>query len=223
MKSEINILIHGFSGNTGDIAYLGDFLRKKGRDIHLVALAGHGGTKKQLATSTHADWIGSAKNEVAKFVDHYEKINLMGFSMGGLICATLAADFGAEKIGKIVFINSPIYFWNGKIIVKDITSRDKEKIAYYKNSAKSTGPKPAVEFLRMLSHAKGLLADTMPPSLILQCMDDESVRHKSAAYLKEKLGARATVKYYQGGCHQIFVRESDLREALCADIYDFIG
>ncbi|MDR2182932.1 MAG: alpha/beta fold hydrolase [Clostridiales bacterium] len=226
MKSEINIIIHGFGGSTAEIAYLADFLRAKGANVHVVALAGHGGTKRRLAQTTHSDWIASARDQVAKLADIYDKINLMGFSMGGLISAHLAAEFGAEKIGKIVFINTPIYFWNVKIIAGDVMRRDTERIAYYANSASRVGAKSAVEFLRILSRSKRLLARAdmpMPASLILQCMDDESVRHKSAGYIKDRLGAAATLKYYEGGRHLIFTQNTALRDIVCGDIYSFIN
>ena len=222
MASEINIIIHGFGGSVADIIYLADFLAAKGLNTHVAALAGHGGGKKQLAATSHLDWIASAKTQIDKFVDKYDKINLLGFSMGGLISAKLAANFGAEKIGKIVFVNTPIYFWNGKIIARDIIGRDKARIAYYRASARGIAAKSGLDFLRILAHSKRLLADTMPPSLILQCMDDEAVRHKSAGYIKARLGEKATVKYYEGGCHLVFVEETTLRDIVCADIYEFI-
>ena len=222
MASEINIIIHGFGGSVADVIYLADFLNAKGMNIHVAALAGHGGGKKQLAATSHLDWIASAKAAVDKFADKYDKINLLGFSMGGLIAANLAADFGVEKIGKIVFVNTPIYFWNGKIIARDIIGRDRQRIAYYRASARGLAAKSGVDFLRILAHSKRLLANTMPPSLILQCMDDEAVRHKSAGYIKARLGENATVKYYEGGCHLIFAEDVPLRDIACADIYDFI-
>jgi len=228
--SEINIIIHGFGGNPGELAYLTDFIRTKGLNTHVVTLAGHGGTRKQLAATNHEDWIQSVKIEIKKLMDSYDKINLVGFSMGGLIAVNMVSIFGKDKIGKVVFINTPIYFWNLKIIAKDvlgnIAGRRKGKISYYVNAASKTGIKSGINFLKIRSQTKRLLknakGDYMPVSLILQCTHDESVRYKSAKYLKAKLGPSAHLKCYEGGCHQVFARTLHLRDIVCDDICNFI-
>lgn len=215
----INIIVHGFGGEPGDIQYLADYLVKNDVNISIVSLAGHGGTKKELWATTYEDWIGSVRDEVEKHLAAASKVNLIGFSMGGLISANLAAMLPVDKI---VLINSPIFVWNLKIILMDIFKGDREKIAYYMASSKKTGAKPALEFLKLLSKTKGVLGEVKASSLILQCTADETVRHKSAAYLKKKLGEKASLKYYEGGCHQVFLRAEDLRDEVCGDVARFV-
>ncbi|MCL2573195.1 MAG: alpha/beta fold hydrolase [Defluviitaleaceae bacterium] len=221
--TETNILIHGFGGHIGETQYLSDYLRTRGLATHDIALAGHGKARRELVATTHKDWIESARAEVARLLCEYERVNLIGFSMGGLISAHLAMEFGAQRVGKIVFINTPIYFWNPKIIARDIISRDREKIEYYKKSIRNTTGRPTMEFLRMLSRSKRMFSDALPPSLVLQCMDDESVRHKSAAYIKERIGECAMLKYYDGGCHTVLMQDGELREVVCKDVYGFVS
>ncbi|MCL2397273.1 MAG: alpha/beta fold hydrolase [Defluviitaleaceae bacterium] len=219
MGTEINVIIHGFGGRVDDVQYLANHLHSRGLDVHTVPLAGHGGSRKDLLATSHTDWIQSAMAEVDRLAEQYDKINLIGFSMGGLIGLHLAA---AHNVNKMVFVNTPIYFWNPKIIAADVLRLDKEKIAYYAASTRSTGPKPGINFLQMLVASKKILSSVDFPCLVLQCTHDEAVRPKSAAYLKEKLGEQTRVKHYNGGCHQVFVKATELRDEVCGDVYEFI-
>jgi esterase/lipase len=216
------LIIHGFNGNPDELGYLNKYLQEKGFDTRTVLLAGHGDTKKALRKSSHTSWIGSAEAAVKELTQEYEHINLIGFSMGGLICANLASMPGIDKI---VFINTPIYFWNLKIILNDVVksvfNRNFEKIAYYKKSVLGVSVKSSVDFLRILAKSKQAFKNIQNQSLIIQCKNDESVHFKSAGYIKKKIGDNAELKYYNGGCHQVF-DDIALRDLVCGDIHTFL-
>ena len=227
MESEMNIIIHGFGGTTGDVAHLEDFMSTEGLLVHVPLLAGHGGRKKELAASTPAEWIESVRIEIAKHLESHDKVNLLGFSMGSFIAVHLAAEYGAEKIGKIVLINTPIHFWNTKVIAKDLAAREKGSLTSYVNKAVSKGIKSGMDFLSMLSNTKKTLSDAnlmriMPATLIVQSANDETVRPKSAEYIRLKMGDIAQVKYYENVSHHIFTKNIDFRDTICQDICDFI-
>ena len=222
-KNDVFLIIHGFGGGTYEIEYLVKHLQEKGLDTYTVSLAGHGGTKKELTASSHVDWIQSAGKAIDELRLKYRNISLVGFSLGGLISVHFAS---LPEIRKIVFINTPIYFWNIKIILNDIISgvyhREYEKIVYYQKSVSGVSIKSSADFLRILSQSKRMFKDISKPSLILQCINDESVHYKSAEYIKEKIGNYADLHYYNGSCHQVFTVSVDLRDLVCDDIYKFL-
>ena len=41
-------------------------------------------------------------------------------------------------------------------------------------------------------------------------------------YIQSKLPLYARVQYYEGGCHQVFMKAVELRDAVCGDIYEFL-
>ena len=219
----ICIIIHGFGGDTKEVQYLHDFLSKRGIDVRMVSLAGHGGTKKDLRASTHHDWIKSAKEAIADIAP--QKVDLIGFSMGGLICAQLA---DMPHVNKLVFANTPIYFWNAKVIIGDIISgiftRQFEKIMYYVKATARISFKSSIDFLRILFSTKKKFATISKPSLVLQCRNDETVWPSSAQYIKRKIGKMARLRYYKGGRHQLFCDSAaEFRDAACEDIYQFLN
>ena len=222
-KADVYVIIHGFGGSADEIEYLAQYLRAKGLDIRTVSLAGHGGTKRELAGSSYPDWINSVKNSINELAVEYQNINLIGFSLGGLLSAHFAS---IDSVKKVVFINTPIYLWNIKLILRDfihdIHGGKFSKIDYYRKSVSSVSIKSGIDFLIVLGKTKKMFASVSKPSLILQCKNDETAYYKSAVFIKEKIGISATLLYYDGGCHQVFTAAVDLRDKVCADIYNFL-
>ena len=216
------MIIHGFGGSTKEVQYLCDFLNTQGIYTHMVSLAGHGGTKKELSATSHLDWIQSAEKAIAEFAPH--KVDLIGFSMGGLICVRLAA---LPYVNKLVFVNTPIYFWNIKVILGDIIggifSRQFERVAYYTKSVSRVSVKSGIDFLRILRSSKKEFAHIRKPSLIIQCKNDETVWPRSAEYIRRNIGKSARLQYYSGGRHQLFCdMAAEFRDSACEEIYRFL-
>jgi len=218
-----NILIHGFGGCPKELNFLNDFLRKHGLNSHVITLTGHGGTKKDLHQTSYNDWINSAKAEVAKLAANNNKINLIGFSMGGLICIRLAQMF---NVNKLVLINTPIFFWNlpliAKRVMQDLLSGTRENIKYYFRSSAKISIKSSIDFLKILFTTLPLIKCVRSKTLILQCTEDETVYYRSAFYLKRAIGKRTKLLLFKGGCHLVFVNDIMLREKYSKHIYNFL-
>jgi len=224
VRDEINVIIYGFGGCNDDIAYLEKYLEDRGMDTYVLTLAGHGGTKQDLHDTSHLDWLESARREASEIAKGYDKVNLLGFSMGGLLGIHLS-EMGKE--GKLVLINTPIYCWNFGVITRsvidDLRSGGRENISYYMKNSGKYSAKSIIDFLKLLHMSKNIISGVERECLILQCIDDEIVHHKSADYIKEKLGDGAKLRYYDGGFHQIFVKALDVRDTVCEDIYRFLN
>ena len=222
-KDNVYVIIHGFGGSTNEIEYLAEYLQAKGLDIHTVSLAGHGGTKRELTGSSYTDWLKSVKNSIDELTAKYQSINLIGFSLGGLLSAHFAS---LDCVKRVVFINTPIYLWNINLILRDfindIHAGRSNKIDYYRKSISSVSIKSGIDFLVILEKTKKIFASVSKPSLILQCKNDETAYYKSAVFIKEKIGISANMLYYDGGCHQVFTAAVDLRDKVCVDIYKFL-
>jgi len=220
LKENIYLLVHGFNGNPGELEYLNQYLQDKGLDARTVLLDGHGSDKKALRKSSHTSWLSSVETVLLELAQEYKHITLIGFSMGGLLCINFASLPGIDKI---ILINTPIYFWNLKIILSDVAkgifSKKFEKVAYYKKSVFGVSAKSGIDFLRLLAKSKQRLKEIKIPSLVLQCRNDESVHFKSGKYIKDKIGGNADLKYYDGGYHQVF--ESELKDLVCDDVYAY--
>ncbi|MDX9871774.1 MAG: alpha/beta fold hydrolase [Clostridia bacterium] len=221
--NNVCVIIHGFGGGLKEIAYLKEFLQRNNQTVETILLAGHGVSKKELGDSTYLEWLSSADRAFRRITRQYDSVTLIGFSMGGLIATYLANKYQAEKI---VLVNTPVYFWNVQVILKsvlqDLRQNRRDHIRYYQRAFARTPVRSGLQFLHILAKGKEWFQHIKCPTLILQCRDDESVKPKSAAYIESKIKAESTLKYYEGGCHQIFSNACDCRESACRDILGFI-
>ena len=221
-KKIANILIHGFGGDFDEIEYLKLFLQARGHFVYTASLAGHRGTKKDLSRSSYVDWLKSVNSSIKSLYKKYDKINLIGFSMGGLLAMNFAH---LGKVGSIVCINSPIFFWNIKLIAKDILNgiikKDYEKIKYYTNSVGKISIKSSLDFICLLITTSPKIRHIKKPTLILQCKDDETVWHNSAKYIQKRV-AGSKMKLYEGGSHRIFLNDYNIASVICRDIELFL-
>jgi len=218
-----NVLIHGFGGCPKELKHLNAYLLQRGLVTYIITLAGHGGTKRDLHKTSYKDWLKSAHAEVAQLVGRYDKVNLIGFSMGGLICVRLAQKF---KINRIVLINTPVFFWNipliTKRIFKDLLGGKRDNINYFLKSTFRVSLKSSIDFLKILFTTLPTLKHIRNKTLILQCLDDETVYYRSAFYLKRVLGKKAKLHLFKGGCHLVFVNDIILRDKYNECVYKFV-
>ncbi|MDP4120730.1 MAG: alpha/beta fold hydrolase [Bacillota bacterium] len=225
MKDTAYLLLHGFGGSPEELNYLKNYLESKGLDVYSILLSGHGGGKTEMSKSKNSDWIKSAEDFYDKYQKEYHKICLIGFSMGGLLSTRLAVH---DKVDKLVLVNTPVYFWNLKVIASDIFGgilhRNRKALLEYKKSIFDTTPIAVyLSFLALLFQTKKLYHLVKKPTLVLQCKRDEAVYWKSAEFIKHEINLQAKLNIYPGGCHQVFNYASILRDQMCEDIYTFLS
>ena len=231
IETDIYIIVHGFAGGIYEIEPLYNFLKSKDLNVHSILLAGHGGTKKDLSDFSYIDWIESAVYQVKEILKQYEenntnaKITFIGFSMGSLICAHLTDYFYAKRV---IFVNTPVYYWNFNQIIKNIIGDIKRKefsnINHYRKSIVNSPPKALINFLIILNKTKRKFSSVCikrANPLILQCLDDDTVKSKSADFIKSEIGAAAKIIYYKHGGHLVFLSET--ARQIIKDICDYIG
>jgi len=109
-------IVHGFLGNaTTGFDDLPRILKKNRIDFWMTQLQGHG-YDDDINTFNYKKCLRQVEIEYQVFQQQYEKVYIMGFSMGGVIAGHLASHYGADKMVLI----SPAFKYGGgnKIISK---------------------------------------------------------------------------------------------------------
>ena len=91
------LLIHGFTSSPDIMRPVLNHLHEQGYTVYAPLLAGHGTTNENLKNSTKDDWLESAKQAYLKLSQDYQKISVVGLSLGGLLTLQLAILYPAIK------------------------------------------------------------------------------------------------------------------------------
>ena len=91
------ICLHGFTGTPYDVGPAVNALSKIGLPAVAPLLPGHGyrdrvEQERQFAQITQAGMLAAARQEVLRARAHYRQVGMFGFSMGGAIALSLAAE-----------------------------------------------------------------------------------------------------------------------------------
>jgi carboxylesterase len=198
------ILVHGFAGSIEEVEPLKIILEKKGYAVTCPELAGHS-TKEALRTVTYRDWIASVKEVCERHSKQNGNIVLIGFSMGGLINAHIAAK---KNVAAFITINTPIYYWDIKRIVKnlfhDIKTGERANIKYYWDSSTKTPLKGLLNFTKILRLSKLLFKEITCPALVAHGKLDDTAHIKSADFIYHKLASKnKKLIFYPNAGHKI--------------------
>ena len=100
-KDEEVLLIHGFTGTPAQMRPLGDVLKGEGYAVRGILLPGHGTNLKDMERSNWPEWLGAAEDALEELLAKYGKVDVIGFSMGGLIALNLAARFPVHRVATV--------------------------------------------------------------------------------------------------------------------------
>jgi carboxylesterase len=103
------LCLHGLTGTPFEVRPLAEALGAAGYSVEVPRLAGHGGTLRELAATHWSDWLASAETAMDDLRRRIgsRPINVVGFSMGGLLALRLARQF-PERIAAQVIIAAPL-------------------------------------------------------------------------------------------------------------------
>lgn len=86
------LLIHGFAGSRRDFNDLGQRLQAEGHTVRMLRLPGHGTQPQDFAGVTPDQLRAHVAAEHAALAATHERVDVVGFSMGGALATLLAAE-----------------------------------------------------------------------------------------------------------------------------------
>lgn len=195
----IVIFIHGFMGSPRQFDKLAESIHRAGFSAAAVLLPGHGSTTKAFSSGTMESWLNHAYAEVERFLE-YDKIYLVGHSMGGLIAINMAIKYG-KRIAGIFLIACPFKF--STFSKQTLSVRLKQafysknhpmKAAYLTSSSVPLRPniiwhstKPTSELKKLMRLTTDKLSDVHVPVTAIYSASDELISIDSLDILKAGL------------------------------------
>ncbi len=92
------LIIHGYTGYTGEYYPLARKLHQMGYAVSLPRLPGHGTNRHDFKSTGWKDWLNHVDNAYADLAAEYSRVFIVGLSMGGILTLILAARYNPERI-----------------------------------------------------------------------------------------------------------------------------
>jgi len=96
------LCLHGFTGSPHTMQPVSDAVVAAGFDVTAPCLPGHGTVVDDMLDTTWADWSATVEEAYRRARAAHDRVVLVGLSMGGALCAWLAARHGVDAVA---FIN----------------------------------------------------------------------------------------------------------------------
>lgn len=204
------VLCHGYLAAPKEVRKLAEYLYNLGHSVYGVRLKGHGTAPRQLADTTHEQWVESFNRGYAIIKNEHENLIVGGFSAGGLL-SLLAGGTKNKGIKGIFCINAAlklndikshlvpsVSFWNDLLDKFNIQTG---KMEYVENNSESPDVNYGRNYLngvreldRLIGLTKKNLENITSPTLIIQADEDPVVNSKSADMISETIRSNCVEK-----------------------------
>lgn len=222
------LLLHGFTGNTSDVRQLGRFLEKKEIPSYSFNYEGHSEKPEKILQSSPYVWYKQALEKYDELKNKgYEKIYVVGLSIGGVLALKLSIDRDVEAVSTVcspMFLKTEEELLNNfKTYARNFKKRFEGKeegeieteIENYSDLSVFTDIKCIIESTREQ------LIEVDRPIFIAQGKKDNVINPKSADIIYDEVDSEIKeIKVYENSGHVLPI-DND-KEAFFEDYYEFL-
>jgi len=96
--SEAVLALHGYTGSPRDLRFIAERLGAAGFTVAVPRLPGAGTDLSDLSTTSRHDWFRRSYDAWLDLRSRYDRVSILGYSMGGLLALELAAHVMPKKL-----------------------------------------------------------------------------------------------------------------------------
>jgi carboxylesterase len=229
------LLLHGFGDTPRTLEYAAALLHERGYSVRVPLLPGHGRTLRAFADSQAEQWLAAARSALASMRERYERVSLVGLSMGGALSVLLAADDPELPALVLVapYLDAPplvrrLARWHRAVAIGApyLSGTNPRSIHDDAERARSLAygamtPRSLAELTHLADRARAVLPRVVSPTLIIQSREDTRVAPSVAERAYERLGAREKRLVWMEGCGHIITVDRR-RDEVLARMADWI-
>lgn len=221
------LLVHGFTGSPGEMLPLGQYLNKCGYTVKGILLPGHGTTPEDLRKTDWQDWYGKLIKEYNSLAKKYNKVFVIGLSMGGLLTLYLASQ--SKITGGIASLCAPIYIADKRVKITPLLKYFKKYIKKPGNGNKYPGyywydcypVRSLANLLKLIKVVKINLENITCPTLLIQAKKDGTIDPSSAQFIYSQISTANKELIWLGESGHIVTLDKE-KEKVFLEIEKFI-
>ncbi|WP_240419632.1 alpha/beta hydrolase [Paenibacillus periandrae] len=200
MEKRHCLMLHGFTGGPYELTPLAAYLTEQGTVCHVPTLPGHDPELSTLGETNWHDWLEAAAMEASSLTAQYGEIDLVGFSMGGLISAYIANRY---PIRRLVLLNAAVFYFSPYRFMRELVRRIQMDDWSNWGKVRRTPLKATRQFIMLNKQMRPELPMIKVPTLIAQGEQDGIIHPKSAHYLFNQLQGEKEIEFFPEARHMI--------------------
>jgi carboxylesterase len=214
------LLLHGFGDTPQALTSLAVDLHARGYGVYAPLLPGHGRTLRDFRASGEREWTDAARAALDTMRQRYQRVALVGLSMGGALAATLAAEHADTPVVVLLapYLVPPrqirLIARNASLVgalTPYLPSRNGRSILDPEERRKALGygastARLVADLVRVADRAYAALPRVSAPTLYVQSRDDHRIPADGAARAFAAVGASdKRLEWLTGAGHVITV------------------
>jgi carboxylesterase len=92
------LLLHGYTGYAGNFRYLAEEIVEAGPSVCVPRLPGHATNSADFRRSNAREWVRTAVDSYLDLASRYERVSVVGLSMGALLATLVATQFPVRRL-----------------------------------------------------------------------------------------------------------------------------
>lgn len=209
--NEIGILFfHGYCGGPFEVEPLIKHIKNIYPNVYIRTFYhfGHSSYEK-LVNVQYEQWIKLAEAEYETMTMSFEKVIVVGYSMGGVIAGHIASKY---DVYRLILLSAAFNYINYKLIWDESSSKLFDKIniffrkfkkkvtekqennlpgiGWIKSKAKATGVSSTREFQKLVAYVRPNIGTIHCPTLVVDAGNDFLVPPSSAEYIISEIDSK---------------------------------
>ena len=192
------LLIHGFTGSTSSVVYLGRRLSEAGFNVEGPRLSGHGTRWEDLNNVSCKDWLRDVESSYSNLRKNSKIIFAAGLSMGGMLSLRMAELHpeirGVITINHFLFVDSPLAPFTPviKLFLKSVPGQTGDiKDPAEKEISYGRTPVAGVHEVRKLQKiVRKDIGRIVVPALMFKSKNDHVVKIRSTVWAYENISSK---------------------------------
>ena len=194
------LLFHGFTGGPYEMQPLADVLEEDGYRTMVPVLSGHDEELTGLKHVCHTDWLKDADRYAEQALRECEVLDVVGFSMGGLLAAYVANRY---RIRRLVLIGAAIIYISPARFVQAFRDMVRERDFRYFEKAGKTPARALWQFVKLVRKLRPEFSKITVPTLIVQGEADQVVHPASARWIYQRVKGPKELLIVPGARHLV--------------------